>query len=204
MKLHKGFFIVLLLVLIFLISGVQGIREIGPVSLPSFPDATRLSPSPAVLPDTSEMVTIVRVIDGDTIELEDGRKLRYIGVDTPETVDPRRSVQCFGNEASERNKELVLGKTVRLEKDVSETDSFGRLLRYVYLDTTMINELLVREGFARAISYPPDVKYQHILQNAEQKAREEKKGLWQGCENQSATFQLDVQHLLQHYLMNGF
>ena len=69
-------------------------------------------------------MTVVRVVDGDTIELEGGERLRYIGIDTPETVDPRKEVQCFGKEASAKNKELVEGQAVRLEKDVSETDRF--------------------------------------------------------------------------------
>lgn len=76
---------------------------------------------------------VVRVIDGDTIEIEGGDRVRYIGIDTPETVDPRKPVQCYGQEASNKNKELVEGKTVELEKDVSETDKYGRLLRYVWL-----------------------------------------------------------------------
>ena len=78
--------------------------------------------------------TVVRVIDGDTIEVEiDGTsyRVRYIGIDTPETVHPQKPVECFGKEASEKNRELVEGKRVRLEKDVSDTDKYGRLLRYV-------------------------------------------------------------------------
>src|SRR3990167_3408922 len=78
-------------------------------------------------------VLVTRVIDGDTIEIEGGQKVRYIGIDTPETVDPRKPVQCFGVEASNKNKELVSGKRDRLEKDVSETDKYGRLLRYIYI-----------------------------------------------------------------------
>jgi len=77
--------------------------------------------------------TVTRVVDGDTIHVNIGGKdyrLRYIGVDTPETVDPRRPVGCFGKEVSEHNRQLVEGKTVGLERDVSETDSFGRLRRY--------------------------------------------------------------------------
>src|SRR5581483_3334124 len=70
---------------------------------------------------SGEMYVVKKVIDGDTIELSTGQKVRYIGIDTPETVDPRKPVQCFGKEAAEENKKLVLGKTVRLEKDVSET-----------------------------------------------------------------------------------
>lgn len=121
---------------------------------------------------------VMRVVDGDTIKLENGQIVRYIGVDTPETVDPRRAVGCFGKEASAKNKELVLGKEVRLVKDVSETDKYQRLLRYVYAGDLFINEYLVREGYARASSYPPDVKYQDLFRDAEREAREANRGLW--------------------------
>jgi len=118
------------------------------------------------------------VIDGDTIELSDGRKVRYIGMDTPESVDPRRGLECFGHEAAARNTELVGGKTIQLEKDVSETDKYGRLLRYVYVNGQFINQTLVEEGFARSVTYPPDVKYQTGFNEAETAARTANKGLW--------------------------
>ena len=119
--------------------------------------------------------------DGDTIEVRIGGetyKLRYIGIDTPETVDPRRPVGCFGKEASERNRQLVEGKTVGLEKDISETDGFGRLLRYVWLGEEMVNATLVAEGYALASSYPPDVKYQDTFRALEAEARDAGRGLW--------------------------
>ena len=124
---------------------------------------------------------VIRVVDGDTIHVSLGGReytVRYIGVDTPETVDPRRPVQLFGKEASDRNKQLVEGKVVTLEKDVSETDRFGRLLRYVYVDGKMVNATLVEEGYARAATFPPDVKYQELFRRLEQEAREAKRGLW--------------------------
>lgn len=125
------------------------------------------------------VVKVARVIDGDTIELEDGRKVRYIGIDAPETVDPRRGVQCFGEEASVFNSNLVSGKAVRLEKDFSETDKYGRLLRFVYLeDGTSVNELLVRDGYAFASAYPPDISKKDVFRSAEILARAEGKGLW--------------------------
>jgi len=128
-----------------------------------------------------ESILVKRVIDGDTIELVTGQKVRYIGIDTPETVDPRTTVQCFGKEASAKNKELVEGKTVRLEKDVSETDKYGRLLRYVYVDDLLVNEVLVKEGYAFSSTYPPDVKYQDLFIEAERQAREANVGLWGSC-----------------------
>lgn len=125
-----------------------------------------------------ESVKVSRVIDGDTVELSGGRRVRYIGIDTPETSDPRKGVQCYGREAYEKNRELVEGKTVGLEKDVSETDKYGRLLRYVYINNVLVNELLVEEGYAYSSSYPPDVKYQDKFLEAQKLAREENKGLW--------------------------
>ncbi|MBI3075215.1 MAG: thermonuclease family protein [Parcubacteria group bacterium] len=126
-------------------------------------------------------VLVTRVIDGDTIEVEGGKRVRYIGIDTPETVDPRKTVQCFGVEASNRNKKLVDGKRVKLEKDVSETDKYGRLLRYVYADSVFVNLVLLQEGFAYSSTYPPDVKYQDQFIEAQRTAKEQKNGLWGSC-----------------------
>ena len=134
-------------------------------------------------------VKVVRVVDGDTIEIEGGQTVRYIGIDTPETVHPQKTVECFGREASNKNKELVEGKFVRLEKDVSEVDKYGRLLRYVYVDDVFVNELLVREGFAHASSYPPDVKYQDLLNSVQQEAQSQNRGLWTGCGDDFAASQ---------------
>lgn len=132
-------------------------------------------------PNTTSRLTVARVVDGDTIELSTGEKVRYIGIDTPEVVDPRKPVQCFGVEASNANKSLVLGKEVRLEKDVSETDKYGRLLRYIWVGEKLINEELVRRGFAHSSPYPPDIKYQDRFNTAETQARTENLGLWAGC-----------------------
>ena len=149
----------------------------------------KISPTKTFKVSTSS-ARVVRVIDGDTIELEDKQKLRYIGMDTPELHDPRKPVQCFAQEAYEKNKELVEGKVVILEKDGSEKDRYGRLLRYVYLpqqekETTssgfMINDYLVRQGFAHSVSYPPDIKYQEQFSSAQTEAREKNLGLWNLC-----------------------
>lgn len=124
---------------------------------------------------------VIRVVDGDTIEIEGGQKVRYIGIDTPETVSPSKPVQCFGKEASEKNKELVLGKRVKLEKDISETDKYGRLLRYVWIDDIFVNDYLVRQGYASASTYPPDVKYSEQFVQAQQEAVGNNRGLWISC-----------------------
>ncbi len=132
-------------------------------------------------PMATESAIVTRVIDGDTIQISTGEKVRLIGIDTPETVDPRKGVQCFGKKASEHTKELLLNKEVTLKKDISNTDRYGRLLRYVYIGDTFINEQLVREGYAKAYSYPPDIRYQEVFLQAEHEAQEKKLGLWVEC-----------------------
>lgn len=128
---------------------------------------------------------VVRVVDGDTIDVSiDGltQRVRYIGVNTPETVDPGSPVECFGPEASAANKGMVEGKTVELEKDVSNTDRYGRLLRYVYAGGTMVNAELVKQGYAQVSTYPPDVKYAELFRQLESEARNAGRGLWgAGC-----------------------
>ncbi|TMF08018.1 MAG: nuclease [Chloroflexi bacterium] len=124
---------------------------------------------------------VTRVVDGDTIHVEiEGKdyRLRYLGMDTPETVDPRRPVGCFGEEARDRNRQFVDGRMVGLERDVSETDSFGRLLRYVWVEDRMINAALVEEGYALASTYPPDVRYSGLFASLQVQAREGQRGLW--------------------------
>ena len=132
------------------------------------------------------LVKVVRVVDGDTIEIEGGEKVRYIGIDTPETVDPRKPVQCFGVEASKKNKEMVEGKMVRLEKDITDRDKYNRLLRYIWLDDVFVNLELVKQGFAYSYSYPPDIKYQDQIVNAQQEAKAAIRGLWSACPVQAA------------------
>lgn len=122
---------------------------------------------------------VARVIDGDTIELENGEKLRYIGINTPESVDPRRKVECFGKEASAFNKNLVEGKRIRLERDVSDRDKYGRLLRFAYLEYgRLVNEVLVREGYAYASPYMPDLSKSDFFREAESDAKSNHRGLW--------------------------
>ena len=123
-------------------------------------------------PDTAK---VIQVIDGDTIVIEDGSRVRYIGIDTPE-VYPR--AEDFGMEAWQSNRELVAGKNVRLERDVSDTDRYGRLLRYVYVNGVFVNAELVRQGLARARAYPPDTKYHSYLEELETEARQAGRGIW--------------------------
>ena len=123
-------------------------------------------------PDTA---LVIQVIDGDTIVIEGGYQVRYIGIDTPE-IQPK--LEAYGIEALQANRQLVEGKIVRLERDVSETDKHGRLLRYVFVDNMFVNAELVRQGMAYAKAYPPDIKYQHYLEKLETEARQAGRGIW--------------------------
>jgi len=136
-----------------------------------------------------EQVHVSRVIDGDTIEIELGEHVRFIGVDTPETVHPKKSVQCFGKEASNKTKALLEGKDIFMEKDVSDTDRYGRLLRYLYLpnpdapeEVIFINEYLIEQGYGVVVTYPPDVKYHEQFLEAQKVAQKEGRGLWSACD----------------------
>jgi micrococcal nuclease len=138
--------------------------------------------------------SVVDVVDGDTIKVDVNGTLytvRYIGIDTPETVDPGSPVEWMGPEASAANSELVAGKEVVLEKDVSETDRYDRLLRYVWLDQPsgwlLVNLELVRRGYANASSYPPDVAYQELFRAAEREAAGAGVGLWGATPESSPT-----------------
>lgn len=140
-----------------------------------------------VSPDNFNLVMakVTHIVDGDTIDVDLGEgqihRVRYIGIDTPESVAPGKTVECFAKNAAAKNRELVENKLVGLEKDVSETDRYGRLLRYVFMDGVFVNQVLVAEGFARASSYPPDIAKQEIFRQAEAVARNEGKGLWDVC-----------------------
>ena len=124
---------------------------------------------------------VTRVIDGDTIEVDiDGTiyKVRYIGIDAPELDDEQAELCALAQEATRYNRQLVEGKTVRLEKDISETDKYERLLRYVYVDDIFVNAELVRQGLAWAEVYEPDIKYQDYLEELETEAKLAGRGLW--------------------------
>jgi hypothetical protein len=112
-------------------------------------------------------------------------------------------VECFGQEASNKNKELVEGKRVKLEKDVSETDKYGRLLRYVWVDDVFVNDYLVRQGYAYAYTYPPDVKYAEQFVQAQQEARENNRGLWAICIEEEAEEKTCDAGYLNEYQCSG-
>jgi micrococcal nuclease len=128
---------------------------------------------------------VTRITDGDTVHVDiEGQdyRLRYIGMDTPESVKPGTPVERYAKAATARNSDLVADRDVVLEKDVSETDRYGRLLRYVWLQDgarwTMVNLELVRTGYAHVLTYPPDVKYASQFVAAERAARAQGLGLW--------------------------
>lgn len=130
-------------------------------------------------------IKVVQVVDGDTVRLENGSLLRYIGIDTPErgemgTVSYRSDPAPFAEKAYQRNQELVLGKIIRVEFDVEKKDKYNRLLGYCYRDDIFINELLVEEGLAIVYTHPPNVKHSDTFYQAQKKAREKQNGLWQG------------------------
>lgn len=133
----------------------------------------------------TQTAQVVRIVDGDTIVVRLAGQdvhLRYIGMDTPETVKPGSPVEWMGPEASAANASLVDGRTVVLEKDVSELDRYGRLLRYVWLVDgdrwTLVDLELVRRGFAQVETDPPDVKYADLFVAAQRAARAAGIGLW--------------------------
>jgi len=145
------------------------------------PTSNQIALSASCIPNnTPETGKVVDVVDGDTIKVlldQDGQTytVRYIGMDTPENTS---QVEYFGAEAATKNVQLVFGKPITLIKDISETDIYGRLLRYVIIDNIFINYELVAQGYANTASYPPDIACIPTFQDAEQKARASNLGLW--------------------------
>lgn len=131
-----------------------------------------------------EIARVVRVIDGDTIEVSLNSKketVRLIGIDAPELADPRSTIECFAKEASDKAKEILTGKTITLESDPTQgvRDKYGRLLCYVFIDNLNFNKLMISEGYAHEYTYQNNpYKYMLEFKNAERIAKEENKGLW--------------------------
>jgi micrococcal nuclease len=132
----------------------------------------------------SASARVVRAVDGDTIEVRIGGKLedvRYIGVDTPETVKPDTPVQCFGPRASAFDHRLVEGRRVRLVFGVERRDVYGRLLAYVYLGRRFVNAELVRRGLARTLTIAPNDLHAKLFKRLEKRASRLGRGLWGAC-----------------------
>jgi micrococcal nuclease len=129
---------------------------------------------------------VLRVVDGDTILVALGgrrERIRYIGIDTPESVKPGTPVQCFAKRAAARNEQLVGGRRVTLRFDAEERDRYGRLLAYVSRDEQprFVNAALVREGYAQTLTIPPNVAHADLFRRLQRDAREAGRGLWSAC-----------------------
>ena len=133
--------------------------------------------SPPATPLAVTYSKVTRVIDGDTVVIETGEHVRYIGINTPEV----ETSECYASEASEINKNLVLGKIVKLEKDVSDTDKYGRLLRFVYIGDIFVDDYLIKNGSAKVMTIPPDIRYRDEFLESEEYAKQNRLGLWSNC-----------------------
>jgi len=127
---------------------------------------------------------VERVIDGDTVEIEDGIRVRLIGINSPDEGE------CYFSEAKEFTKNLLEKKSVRLDKDISGEDEYGRLLRYVIIpsemagvDNTIANNEIIRNGYALRVQSPPDNRYRDLFATAEEEAKREKRGMWDACQS---------------------
>jgi micrococcal nuclease len=140
---------------------------------------------PARKQPTGTPVYVSRVVDGDTIEvtMPNGRTedVRYIGVDTPETVAPGEPVGCFGPKASAFNEALVEGRRARLRFDEERRDYYGRLLAYVYVGGRFVNAELLKRGLARAIYYSPNGAFRYRFEEIARRAGRSGRGLWGAC-----------------------
>lgn len=183
----------LIVVLVFGITfAVHFYSKSPPLPLAGFTDAKpTIVPNcvadPSLNPDdkniTSATATVTHVVDGDTVDVNLNCKIetiRFIGMDTPETVDPRKPVQCYGKEASDNSKALLTDKTITLQFDPSQDrrDKYGRLLAYIILDGVNIDEQLVQEGFAREYTYKVPYEYQKQFKAAQKNAQTAGLGLW--------------------------
>jgi len=138
-------------------------------------DINNIDPPEIVTPTTTEL-KVTRIIDGDTIELENGERVRLICIDTPERGE------AYFDEASDYLSDLILNEYVELVKDVSETDRYGRLLRYIYLNGDFVNEMIVEDGWAKAYRYNPDTALCDDIEDAETKAKNRGIGIWEDVE----------------------
>jgi micrococcal nuclease len=135
--------------------------------------------APPVPHQSGASAFVVRIIDGDTVDLADGTRVRLLGVDTPETKKPHTPVQPWGPEASEFTRRHVEGRMVRLEFDKERRDKYDRVLAYVYLDNWFLNEELIRAGMGHAITnHPYSEAMKRRFRAAEQEAKEHRRGIW--------------------------
>jgi micrococcal nuclease len=167
-----------LIALATLFFGNNAIQKSSPVS----EKTTVKKPAPHI--EAGALYSVTRVVDGDTVDVDingETERIRLIGLDTPETVDPRKPVQCFGKEASDQAKNILTGQKVKIETGPSQgtRDKYGRLLAYVFLpDGTLFNKMMIEQGYGHEYTYRLQYKYQTEFKAAETRARELKKGLW--------------------------
>jgi endonuclease YncB( thermonuclease family) len=175
------------LLILFTACGSSGGESRSPASAaPASAVVTYPSPTTNLAPvGATETARVVRVVDGDTIVIDRGHgdeRVRYIGIDTPESVKPNTPVEFMAKEASAANEALLAGRDVVLERDVSDTDQYDRLLRYVWLREgdgwEFVNLELVRRGYAQVATYPPDVRWTDTFLAAQREARKAGVGLW--------------------------
>lgn len=176
-----------------------GAKDRRPTTTPETSEvapATEVTPpssstSTTAAPPAGDIVEVARVIDGDTIEVTDGTRVRLIGIDTPESVDPRRPVECLGKEAAAHTASLLpVGTDVRLEYDVEREDRYGRTLAYVYRvdDGLFVNAAIARDGFAQQLTIPPNVAKVDEIAAAVAEARAAGRGLWgSACSDAAAS-----------------
>jgi micrococcal nuclease len=142
-------------------------------------------PAPPTTESDAQSALVTQVVDGDTIVVQMGKlsqKVRLIGIDAPESVDPKKPDQCYGKESAANATKLLLNQTIKLEADPTQTDTdiYGRLLRYIYLpDGTLVNNFLIEQGDAREYTYKgKSYQFQAQFRATQQQARANQKGLW--------------------------
>lgn len=187
MKIYKKSFYLIfsLLVLVFILAFSLSfyIKKSQSPRSTKIPSAT---PTLTATPSTSlrQKAKVIKIIDGDSIVLDDGREVRYIGINTPELPNKYNNFateECFARQAKDTNDALVLNQEVELESDINDKDQYGRLLRYVYSDGVLVNEFLVEWGFAKVETSYPEKRYFNLFETAQSQARSQKRGLWGKC-----------------------
>jgi len=178
MTLKHGFLSIAILILLISLacSGVEESPTDAPTSRPVSSTAPPAQGGGPPQPGNLETAAVAKIVDGDTIELADGRRVRYIGINTPERNQP------YYQEATAANRQLVGGKNIQLEFDAETFDKYGRTLAYIWVDGVMANIEIVNGGFANVFTVPPNVRYEAEFRTAERQARDEERGLWAGSD----------------------
>lgn len=156
----------------------SGVYAILMLALSSVSGLSSLRSEAWKVPHGLQSYRVIRAIDGDTVELDGLGKVRYIGINTPETKHPSKGVEFFGPEAYEAHRRLVEGKRIKVEFDVGKKDRYGRYLVYAYVGSTFVNAYLVEAGYAQVMTIPPNVRYADLFVQLQHDAREHERGLW--------------------------